>query len=176
MKNILIKNKTNTVKFLTSIFIVFIFLNIFSIPQISDASILTNSTISIPSIGLKSGPIVESKTIKGIDNRIWRRPNSRTPDQGSNTVFVAHRIITLNGWRKGIFYRLPEVKVGDKVAVNWNGKVYNYTVYDRQIVGPKHVEIEFGTADSIITLYTCVYTAHGKDRVVVKARLDAPTP
>jgi sortase A len=125
-----------------------------------------------------SESIVESKTIVGIGANVWRLPNTSKPNMGGNTVFAAHRQITLGGFRKTIFTDLPEVKTGDKISVVWDGEKYVYEVYATKTVAPNAVQVTFNTADPIITLITCSYSPFGKKRLVVQAKLvpdESPT-
>ena len=142
---------------------------IFLFPLFSNAYV-TQNTLSIPRLEI-SQRIAILPTIKGLGNYIWHRPNSSTPDQGGNSVFVAHRMITIPFPMKATFGTLPKVTIDDVIEVNWGGKLYKYKVYETKIVRPADIEVEFNTDEPIITLYTCVYTLTGKDRFVVRAKL-----
>lgn len=142
---------------------------IFTLPLLSHAQVYTNS-LAIPNLGI-FGKIVNLPTIKGLGNNIWHRPNSSTPDAGGNSVFIAHRIITIPYPMKATFGKLPQTKVGDIVVINWKGIDYKYKVYEIKIVNPEDIEVEYSTKESIITLYTCVYTLTGKLRFVVRGGL-----
>ncbi len=100
---------------------------------------------------------------------IWRWPGSSTPDKGGNTVFLAHRF-SYTGPR-GAFYYLDKLKIGDEIAVNWNGKLYTYSVASSQTVPPTDTAIESNTADAQITLFTCTPLWHPVNRLVVVAKL-----
>lgn len=144
-------------------------LTIFLFPLFSQAYV-TENTLTIPRLDIV-GRIAILPTIKGLGNNIWHRPNSSTPDQGGNSVFIAHRMITIPYPMKATFGTLPKATIDDVIEVKWGGKLYKYKVYETKIVKPADIEIEFNTDESIITLYTCVYTLTGKDRFVVRAKL-----
>ncbi len=144
-------------------------------PSVSVAQTPVNitNTLSIPSIGVTQ-TIVESATIKGIGDNIWRR-GVRSPEAG-NMVLAAHRTLSIGGFKKGPFYDLPSVKEGDTITLVWEGKTYTYKVYERRTVPPSSVQIEFNTPEKILTLYTCVYSYSAKNRYMVRAILESSTP
>lgn len=126
----------------------------------------------VPSMHLNElvhGGDSESALNKGI----WRRPLSSTPDQGGNTVLVAHRFTYTNP--KGTFYYLDKVQLGDAIALFWEGKKYIYTVTGTKTVAATQIEVEAPTKDSRLTLYTCTPLWLPKDRLVITATLTETT-
>lgn len=140
------------------------------VPVAVDLPDLTVDRLIIPKINVDRR-LVEAKTIKTVHEDIWRRPGGSTPDQGSNTVLVAHRYATIGGNRSSTFYNLPSLVMGDSVTVVWHGKIYTYEVFSTDTVLPTQVEIEDPTPDSILTLYTCTPLWTATHRFVVKAKL-----
>lgn len=122
----------------------------------------------VPSIGV-DGVIYEGATVSTLNNGIWRRPNTSTPDKGGNTVLSAHRFLYETG--PITFYHLDKVKMGDKIYVLWNNKRYEYQVFNISEVLPTQIEVEANTKDPIITLYTCTPLWTAEKRLVVKAKL-----
>ncbi len=129
----------------------------------------------IPKISVEQ-EIIESTTIKGIGDKAWRRPNGATPDEGSRTVIIGHRYATIGGKRESVFYNLPKLEKGDLAYVYWEGKVYTYEVFDKKIVPANAVQVEFRTAEPILTLYTCTPLWTAKNRLVVDATLISVAP
>lgn len=124
--------------------------------------------VVIPSIGV-NGVIYEGNSAATLNNGIWRRPNTSTPDRGSNTVLTAHRFLYESG--PITFYHLDKVKPGDKIYTLWNNKRYEYEVYEIKEVLPTQVEVESPTNESILTLYTCTPLWTAEKRLVVRAKL-----
>jgi sortase A len=124
--------------------------------------------IAIPSIGV-NGVIYEGQTASTLNNGIWRRPNTSTPDKGGNTVLTAHRFMYESG--PITFYHLDKVKIGDKIYTLWNNKRYEYEVFEIEEVLPTQIEVEVNTKNPILTLYTCTPLWTAEKRLVVKAKL-----
>lgn len=119
---------------------------------------------------------IDQKILRGtnpyiVNLGVWARPNTSTPPKGGNTVLVAHRF-TYKG--PSIFYSLGDMKKGDKVAVYWSGKEYDYTVDSNKIVDGTDLAVENPTKFPELTLYTCtpLWTAHPQYRIVVTALPD----
>lgn len=127
----------------------------------------SDNRIVIPSIQINE-PIVTSNTINSIkDGGTWLRPNSKSPNDDGNTVIVGHRFY---GSNVSTFYHLDKVKIGEKLAIYWEGAEILYEVTEVKIVDATQVEIEAPTKDKQLTLYTChpIWTA--KQRLVVIAK------
>jgi sortase A len=127
-----------------------------------------DNRIVIPKIGVDA-PITEGTSTSALDQGMWRRPNSSTPDKGGNTVITGHRVLRTKG--PITFYFLNKVALNDEVYIYWKGKEYVYKVFAIKVVNPDQVDIENETKDSIITLYTCTPAWTSKFRLVVKAKL-----
>jgi LPXTG-site transpeptidase (sortase) family protein len=119
-------------------------------------------------------PIVEGIDESALLNGMWRRPNSSTPDKGGNTVITGHRFLYTTG--PNTFFNLDKITVDDIIAVYWEGKEYDYMVYEITIVNPDRIDIEENTNESILTLYTCTPLWTSKTRLVIKAILQLPNP
>lgn len=120
----------------------------------------------VPSMLLDT-PIHEGRDMSVLNNGIWRRPNTSTPDKGGNTVIVGHRFTYKNP--RGTFYELNRPKVGDEIGVFWEGKRYLYTVTETKVVSATEVSVEAPSDTPKLTLYTCTPLWLPKDRLVVVA-------
>ena len=132
----------------------------------ASAPIPEENRIVIPSIQLDE-PIIESSSISAInDGGTWRRPNTATPIEDSNTVIVGHRWF---GQEVSTLYHLDKVLPGQTLAIYWEGKEILYTVIDKRVVAATAIEIEAPTAQKQLTIYTCdpIWTA--KNRLVITA-------
>jgi LPXTG-site transpeptidase (sortase) family protein len=136
-------------------------------PNLKDLkSIPKDNRLVIPKIKM-NGLIHEGANSSVLKLGMWRRPKTSTPEKGGNTVIISHRrMYTFN---PDIFYNLDKLAVGDKFMIFWQGKEYDYQVFEATVVKPTQSIIEANTEDPIVTLYTC--TLDSKSRIVVKAKL-----
>lgn len=131
---------------------------------------MTNQLI-IPSIGVSTD--IQEATYdnyeSALKNGVWRVSDFGAPnDNNMPTILAAHRFGYL-AWtnlfrRENSFYNLPNLKVGDLVEINWQGRHYVYEVY----AGNQGTDITDYSADLI--LYTCVDLT-GPERIFRYARL-----
>lgn len=124
--------------------------------------------IIIPKMGLDS-PILESENKEILDQGIWRRPNTSNPENGSNTVIVAHRFLYTKTNKNDTFYFLDKLEENDLITVFWNGKDYNYKVKKVKVVEPEEISVENPSDKPILTLYTCTPILTAENRLVVIA-------
>lgn len=133
----------------------------------SSAPVPIDNRLVIPSIGINE-PIIEGSNIWVITNGgTWLRPKSASPDGNGNTVIVGHRFY---GNDISTFYHLDKVKIGQLMAVYWNGKETLYEVTETKVVDPTAVGIEAPTSEKQLTLYTCTPIWTAKNRLVVIAK------
>jgi LPXTG-site transpeptidase (sortase) family protein len=113
-------------------------------------------------------PVFDGADTRTLRQGVWHRPASSSPDKGGNTVFAAHRFTYSNP--EGAFYHLDKLKLGDRIGVVWNDRMYRYRVDQVRVVGPHETAIEAATNGAQLTLYTCTPLAIPKDRLVVTAK------
>ncbi len=70
----------------------------------------------LPQISLDD-EVFEGRYSSTLNNGIWHRPQTSTPDRGGNTVMVGHRFTYSS---PAIFYHLDKLSVDDHIAVIWN--------------------------------------------------------
>ncbi len=129
----------------------------------------TNHLI-IPSLNLDK-PIYTGAGAEELNKGIWHRPQTSTPDKGSNTVFVGHRWL-YNDPEAAVFYHLPKVKDSDKIVAVWDGKIYVYKVTNIKEVDPTEISVEAPTSDSRLTVYTCTPLWTATKRLIITASLE----
>jgi len=100
---------------------------------------------------------------------VWHRPLTSTPDQGSNTVLVAHRFQYTFG--PTTFYHLDKLREKDRFMIFWEGQEYDYEVVGIKVVDPDQDRIEASTEDPMVTMYTCTPLWTAEKRLVVQAKL-----
>lgn len=103
-----------------------------------------------------------------LNKGLWHIPGTSTPDRGGNTVIAGHRF-TYDG--PAVFYHLDKIKKGDRFALYWQGREYDYAVASVDIVSPLAVAVTNNTEQPILTLYTCTPLWSAKDRLVIVAHL-----
>lgn len=124
----------------------------------------TENRIVIPKINVDS-EVLEGGSIDILHNgQSWRRPQTSNPQQGGNTVIVAHRYF---GQGKNTFYHLNKLLVGDEILVFWEGKEHTYKIDKVFETNPENIAIENNTKEEILTLYTCSGLSAEKRFVVI---------
>lgn len=127
-----------------------------------------DNRLVIPNIYVNA-PIKEGEDLDILKYGMLRRPNTSNPILGGNTVIIGHRRQYTSG--PLTLYNLDKIKVDDIVLVYWEGKEYEYKVFEIFEVDPDRVDIEDNTIDPILTLYTCTPLWTSERRLVVKAKL-----
>jgi LPXTG-site transpeptidase (sortase) family protein len=115
------------------------------------------------------GEIHEGASVATLDQGIWHRPVSNTPDQGGNVVLAAHRYLYASG--PNTFYNLDKMAAGDEFFLIWDDVEYDYRVRDIREVSATATEIEAPTGTDMLTLFTCTPLWTAKNRLVVRADL-----
>lgn len=128
-----------------------------------------DNRLIIPSM-LLDETIHSGATARTLRDGLWIRPQASTPDKAGNTVIVGHRFTYTNP--RGTLYHLDKVRLGDSIAVWWEGTQHIYTVREIKTVKSHETHIEAPTDDSRLTLYTCTPLWLPKDRLVVIATED----
>jgi len=140
-------------------------------------------TLSIPALGLSNLPVTSNvdsgnKTvydsvlntglahfegtglpISNVENNIVIYGHSSSGDYYERTRDVA-----------GAFSKLNEVKIGDIIDVNIDGKAYQYRIYKTKVVLPDDISIVTGQRNRrTLTLFTCFPNGNNANRFVVVA-------
>lgn len=131
-------------------------------------------TLTIPSLGLKNAPVLDSDTESALDRGVVHLPDTSLPwsDTPERNVYLAgHRL----GWpgtgSRYIFYRLDELSPGQKITIRGRkGKKYHYRVLERFIVGPRASWVTGRVKDrDLLTLQTCTPIPTFENRLIVRA-------
>ncbi len=126
----------------------------------------------LPGIGVDT-QILEGRSINviGKNQGVWHETSKLNPTIDGNIVIAGHRFLytaTNGGW----FYNLPELKIGSKIYIRWEGKVYEYQIHNTRSVLPTQVDIR-DTDPNVprkLTLYTCYPLGSTAKRYVVEAK------
>lgn len=132
-------------------------------------------TISVEGLGIKKATVA----IGGEDLKesLIQYPGTALPGKKGNAVIFGHSILPQFFNPKDyltIFSTLMEIKKGDQIVIEYDGIGYEYRVEQIFEVKPTDTQIlEQNTADSFVTLVTCVPPGHPlrPKRLIVRARL-----
>lgn len=157
-----------------------------NILQLDEKSLSFNQTfyISIPSIGLDRLPIkpnVESNTEsvyrEVLEYSLAHFQGTSLPISGiaNNMVLYGHSASLTYGPQRNdprlAFSFLPEVKVGEKIIIEINSEIFEYTISRTRVVNPDDTSIITGTPGrKTLTLFTCYPLGNNTQRYVVIAR------
>jgi sortase A len=131
-------------------------------------------SLSVPSIGLKNAPVLNSDARSALDQGVIHLPDtslpwSETPER--NVYLAGHRL----GWPGTgshlIFYRLNELDRGERITLRGReGKRYDYRVIENFIVGPGEGWVAGRVRGrDLLTLQTCTPIPTFQKRLIVRA-------
>lgn len=119
-------------------------------------------------------PGVEKQYVQALAKGVAEASGSTKPGEVGNLFIFSHsadapwNIIRFNA----IFYLLRELEKGDRVLVFYQGRRYDYIVYNRAIVSPKDVTFLNNRYDKpVLTLQTCDPPGTLSNRLIVQAKL-----
>lgn len=115
-------------------------------------------------------PLFLSSSDKALLKGGWMYSGNSTPAAGGNTVIFGHRWL-YKPPIKNTFFNLNKVVIGDRLTINWNGKIYNYEISEIKIVNPTDISVLNPTASPQVTLITCTPLFSTKQRLVVIGKL-----
>ena len=131
-------------------------------------------SLSIPSMGLKDAPVLESDTRNALDKGVVHLPDTSLPwsDTPERNVYLAgHRL----GWPGTeshlVFYRLDELDGGEKITLRGReGRKYDYRVLESFRVRPDENWVTGRVRGrDLLTLQTCTPIPTFQWRLIVRA-------
>ena len=144
------------------------------VPQSTDFAIVVekigaNAPI-IPKVNAGNPQEYNAKLQRGVAHAA----GTKFPGQAGVSFLFAHS--TLNPWDvpryNAVFYLLRELTTGDKIVIFWQGKRFDYVVYDKKIVAPADVGFLYQNySESILVLQTCDPPGTTWRRLLVFAKL-----
>jgi LPXTG-site transpeptidase (sortase) family protein len=157
-----------------------IIVNNLSAEQLAAPTIVVNKiNIQIPvDFGLPSN---EEATIQNsLENGVVHYPSTALPGQNGNGAYFGHSSSNIfnNGKYKFAFVRLREMVTGDVFSVIYQGKIYYYQVFAKEIVPPTQVSVLTDTKgeQATATLITCDPPGLSTNRLVVWGKQISPNP
>jgi len=160
------------------VFIYYPIISLYLFPPKIDSKVLTKSFyVEIPKINVLSqivpnvDPFNETEYRKSLEKGIAHAKNTSLPgDEGMSFLF-AHS--SDSPWRitryNVAFFRLPELKNGDMIAIHRNGKAHKYKVVDKKTVWPNEVNYLLDTKKTQLILQTCVPIGTSLKRLLIFA-------
>jgi sortase A len=130
-------------------------------------------TLSMPRVGIKDA-VIEINGENLAKNAI-QYPGTAVPGTYGNTVIFGHS--TLPQLYKpndaiSIFNPVVKTKVGDEIAINYDGVTYRYIVRATAIVKPTEIDVLAQQYDRhFLTLITCTPLGTYINRFIVRAEL-----
>ncbi|HYE25403.1 MAG TPA: class D sortase [Clostridia bacterium] len=121
--------------------------------------------ISIPKIDL-TAMVVKGTGRKALKLGPGLLEGSPEPGTPGNVVITAHR--------DTFFRNIGDLKMGDQIMLQRDGKAFTYEVTGRKIVAPNDVSVIQPTNDNRLTLITCYpvyYIGPAPERLIVTSRL-----
>jgi len=122
--------------------------------------------INIPAIS-SDLLLIEGSSSKQLKWGAGHVTGTAMPGESGNCAIAGHRNYTFGTY----FSRLNELKVGDEIDIDYNGKTYKYSVTDSFVVAPDEVWVLGKTDKPIITLITCHPRGSGTQRLIVRGEL-----
>ncbi|HZK70120.1 MAG TPA: class D sortase [Clostridia bacterium] len=122
--------------------------------------------INIPAIS-SDLLLIEGSSSKQLKWGAGHVTGTAMPGEAGNCAIAGHRNYTFGTY----FSRLDELKAGDEIDIDYNGKAYKYSVTDSFVVAPDEVWVLGKTEKPIITLITCHPRGSGTKRLIVRGEL-----
>lgn len=119
-------------------------------------------------------PSDEKQYVKALAQGVAEAKGSTEPGKPGNIYMFSHsvdapwNIIRYNA----VFYLLRELEPGDRVILFYQGRRFDYIVFDKTIVDPKDVSFLTNRYDKpVLTLQTCDPPGTLINRLIVRAKL-----
>jgi sortase A len=123
--------------------------------------------IQIPAIGVDA-PVVEGDDWEALKQGAGHHIGSANPGESDNCIISAHNDIFGE-----VFRDLPDLDLGDEVAVHTASQVYRYVVTQQRVIEPTDVSVMFPTSSPVLTLISCYPYGIDTHRIVVIAELES---
>ena len=133
--------------------------------------------IEIPKIKIDSQIIPnvdatnESQYKKELINGVAHASESYFPGQNGPVFLFAHSTDTISHIEQynAKFYALRDLEVGDEISIKFRGKIYQYSVSDKKIIGPNELD-SIRNSDASLILSTCWPPGTDWQRVLIFAK------
>ena len=129
--------------------------------------------LTIDAINLDNAPIYNQESEAALNKGVIHIPETAMPwgsARDKNVYLAGHRLGYAGTPARMIFYRLPDLRTGDKVLLRGpEGKLYRYAVTERYTVSPRSTwPVQPVRNRDMLTLQTCVGPGYGQ-RLIIRA-------
>jgi len=119
-------------------------------------------------------PANEKEYIQALSQGVAHAAGTAFPGQKGNSYLFSHS--TDAPWNairyNAVFYLLRELEKGDRIIMFYQGRRYDYVVFDKVIAEPNDVSFLTNTyEDSVLTLQTCDPPGTLFKRLIIRAKL-----
>ncbi|MGI6103484.1 MAG: sortase [Patescibacteria group bacterium] len=145
---------------------------------------LENNLLVIPKIGVRA-PIVwnsssdEKIMLANLQQGVAHYGFTSLPNDSTGNVFITGHS-SYYWWDKGdyktVFALLDKLTAGDQAMLQYDGKVYVYTMRDNVTVSPSEVSVTDPTEQPTLSVMTCVPVGTSLRRLVVRFDLAKSYP
>jgi LPXTG-site transpeptidase (sortase) family protein len=116
----------------------------------------------------------QAEYVKALTKGVAQAKGSTNPGENGNLFLFSHstdapwNIVRYNA----IFFLLRELEVGDRVSIFYQGKRFDYIVYDKTIANADDISYLTNRYDKpVLTLQTCDPPGTTANRLIVRAKL-----
>ena len=149
-------------------------------PTSTPEVIIPKINVEIPLVGFDLQSTDENQVENDLEDGVVHYPTTVLPGQKGNTAFFGHSSNNIfnPGHYKFAFALLHDLVPGDTFYLTYNGTVYAYQVYDKQIVSPNDIAVLDNAPNKVATatLITCDPPGTSINRLVVWGEQVSPDP
>jgi sortase A len=149
-------------------------------PTSTPEVIIPKINVEIPLVGFDLNSTDETQVENDLEDGVVHYPTTVLPGQKGNTAFFGHSSNNIfnPGHYKFAFALLHDLVPGDTFYLTYNGTVYAYQVYDKQIVSPNDIAVLDNVPNKVATatLITCDPPGTSINRLVVWGEQVSPDP
>ncbi len=143
-------------------------------PVSTDFGIVIEKINANAKVMVNVDPADEKSYSKALADGVAHAKGTSFPGEDGNIYLFSHSVDA--PWNivryNAIFYLLGKLEKGDRVIIFYNGRRFDYIVFDKQVVPPSDTHFLTNVYDEqILTLQTCDPPGTLLNRLVVRARL-----
>ncbi len=133
-----------------------------------------SGTISIPKIGIEA-PIIFVGDPKWVDYDhkygVVHYPGTAFPGTSGAGLFSGHSSAprNLSSPYTKVFSQLDRLEANDEIIINFQGNIYNYRVFRKEIIAPREFRLREYQDKETITLLSCWPVGTDARRIIIEA-------
>lgn len=149
------------------------------VPKSTDFGIVIEKIDANAKIVPSVDPNNEKEYMKALSEGIAQAKGTSNPGQPGNMYLFSHSvnapwdIVRYNA----VFYLLGKLNIGDKVVIFYQGKRFDYIVFDKSVVKATDTNFLLQNYDTpVLTMQTCDPPGTTINRLIVRAKLEGEKP